>query len=73
MGIFFVGCSNSTDKVSNNLKVEKYPQQRSLEWCQKNYSSASVSHTDRKVSAKHCDSRARQAFIDSKEKKHDGQ
>lgn len=67
MSIVAVGCSSSTEQVSNSLDMEKYPQQRSFEWCQKNYSSASVSQNDRKVSAKHCDEQARQSYIDTKE------
>jgi hypothetical protein len=68
MSVFIVGCSSSTDKVSNSLDLEKHPQKRSFEWCQNNYSSASVSHKHREVNAKHCDSQARQIYIDAKEK-----
>lgn len=43
--------------------MEKYPQKRSLDWCQKNYFSASAGAKDRQSSAKHCDTQARQSYI----------
>lgn len=63
-----VGCSSSTEKTSYGLDAEKYPKQRSFEWCQKNYSSASVSAKDRERTAKHCDTQARQAYLAAKKK-----
>ena len=68
IGVSIFGCSSSTKETSYGLNMEQYPQKRSADWCQKNYSSASVSARDRKSSAKHCDIQARQAYIDAKEK-----
>ena len=67
MSIIVVGCSSSTEQISHGLNMEKQPQKLSLEWCQKNYSSASVSHRSRQSNAKHCDTQSHQAYIDSKE------
>ncbi|MCI2284256.1 hypothetical protein L3081_13755 [Colwellia sp. MSW7] len=69
IGLSIFGCSSSTELTSNELDIEQYPQKRSLDWCQKNYSSASVSTKDRQSSARHCDTQARQAYIDAKENK----
>ncbi len=56
-------CSSSTEQASNDVNMEKYPQKRSLDWCQKNYFSASAGAKDRQSSAKHCDTQARQSYI----------
>jgi len=66
MGLSLFGCSSSTEQAKNSLDMEKYPQKRSLGWCQKNYSSASVSTRERQSSAKHCDTEARNAYIEAK-------
>ena len=65
------GCSSSTEQASNDVNMEKYPQKRSVDWCQKNYFSASVGAKERKNSAKHCDTQARQSYIAAKEHKAD--
>lgn len=47
--------------------MEPYPQKKSSVWCQKNYYSASVSTKERQSRAKHCDTQARQAYVEAKE------
>ncbi len=64
-----VGCSSSTDINPNSIAKKQYSERRSVDWCQKNYSSASVSTRDRQRSAKHCDSQARQAYLKAKKDK----
>ncbi|WP_426359419.1 hypothetical protein ACPUVO_04015 [Pseudocolwellia sp. HL-MZ19] len=66
-----VGCSSSTESANTSsaekpLLKEFHPEQRSVGWCQENYSSASVSMKDRQSNAKYCDSQSRQAYLDAK-------
>ena len=42
ISLSILGCSSSTEQASNDVNMEKYPQKRSLDWCQKNYFSASA-------------------------------
>ena len=62
-----LGCSSSTELASKEPNMEPYPQKKSSVWCQKNYYSASVSTKERQSRAKHCDTQARQAYVEAKE------
>ncbi len=59
------GCSNSSSLASAQAPTEPFPERKSPEWCQNNYSSASVSARERQTNAKHCEDASRRAYMDA--------
>lgn len=60
------GCANTDAVASLDAPKAPYPEMKSREWCQDNYSSAAVSARDRQANAKHCDELARRNYLEAK-------
>lgn len=62
------GCSSSGSMANMYEPNTPYPERKGSDWCQENYSSASVSSRDRQSNAKFCDEQSRRAFIEAQRK-----
>ncbi|MFC6439926.1 hypothetical protein [Bowmanella sp. JS7-9] len=63
-----VGCNSTNTTQDGFAQSSLNNEKRSMEWCQENYSSASVSTKQRQNNARFCDSGARAAYNEAREK-----
>ncbi|WP_295803237.1 hypothetical protein [uncultured Microbulbifer sp.] len=63
------GCSSSGNVVSIDTPKGPYPDRKDSDWCQENYSSASVSSRERQSNAKYCDEQARRTYLEAQQKR----
>ncbi|WP_158681691.1 hypothetical protein [Microbulbifer pacificus] len=63
------GCSSSGNMASIDAPSNPYPERKDTDWCQENYSSASVSTRERQSNAKYCDEQARRAYLQAQRKR----
>lgn len=66
VAIAATGCAGTSTVASLDEPQAPYPEMKSREWCQDNYSSAAVSARDRQANAKHCDELARRNYMEAK-------
>lgn len=63
------GCSSSGHVAIINAPKSPHPERKDTDWCQENYSSASVSSRERQSNAKYCDEQARRAYMEAQKKR----
>lgn len=63
-----IGCSSSGTTASIYEPQSPYAERKSREWCQDNYSSASVGSRERQSNAKYCDEQSRRAYLEAQRK-----